>query len=377
MAISQQEAIQAQAAFEDSLMNRPNVVGVAVGRKNLTGDLSVVTLVEQKLPLAALSAADVIPKQIDGVQTDVLEVGYLRAWESPRDRFRPIIPGGVSIGHYKITAGTLGVLVTDIATGAKLILSNSHVIANSNDAQIGDPILQPGPTDGGLNPNDLVARLERFVRLRYIGDPPEPTPGPTPGPGPGPTPDPGPGPGPNPPPASCDVVNSVVQVVNALASLVGSQQRVAPVSVAPPPAPLSSSATSPAAQATDSNEVDAALARPVDPTFFSEDIRGIGRVQGTKPATLGMRVRKSGRTTGYTEGTVNLLNATVTVAYGSKQARFTGQVITGPMSQGGDSGSLIVDGVENKAVGLLFAGSNLSTIFTPIDVVLRALNVTL
>ncbi len=371
MAISQQEAIQAQAAFEDSLMNRPNVVGVAVGRKNLTGDLSVVTLVEQKLPLAALSAADVIPKRIDGVQTDVIEVGYLRAWESPRDRFRPIIPGGVSIGHYKITAGTLGVLVTDIATGAKLILSNNHVLANSNDAQIGDPILQPGPTDGGLNPNDLVARLERFVRLRYIGDPPEPTPGPTPGPGP--TPDPGP----NPPPASCDVVTSVVQVVNALAALVGSQQRVAPVPVAPPPAPLSAHTTTPTAQATDSNEVDAALARPVDPTFFSDDIRGIGRVQGTKPATLGMRVRKSGRTTGYTEGTVNLLNATVTVAYGNKQARFTGQVITGPISQGGDSGSLIVDGVENKAVGLLFAGSNLSTIFTPIDVVLKALNVTL
>jgi len=53
---------------------------------------------------------------------------------------------------------------------------------------------------------------------------------------------------------------------------------------------------------------------------------------------------------------------------GSKQARFTGQVITGPISQGGDSGSLVVDGVENKAVGLLFAGSNLSTIFTqPVD----------
>jgi hypothetical protein len=375
MAISQQEAIQAQAAFENTLLERPNVVGVAVGRKNLTGDLSVVTLVQQKLPLAALSAADVIPKQIDGVQTDVIEVGYLRAYESPRDRFRPIIPGGVSIGHFKITAGTLGVLVTDITTGAKLILSNNHVLANSNDAQIGDPILQPGPTDGGLNPNDIVARLERFVRLRYIGDPPEPTPGPTPGPGPGPTP--GPGPGPNPPPASCDVVTSVVQVVNALAALVGSQQRVAPVTVAPPPAPLSASSTTPAAQTTDSNEVDAALARPVDPTFFSDDIRGIGRVQGTKPATLGMRVRKSGRTTGYTEGTVNLLNATVTVAYGSKQARFTGQVITGPISQGGDSGSLIVDGVENKAVGLLFAGSNLSTIFTPIDVVLNALQVRL
>lgn len=70
------------------------------------------------------------------------------------------------------------------------------------------------------------------------------------------------------------------------------------------------------------------------------------------------------------------MNATVNVGYGTKTARFTGQVVTTPMSQG-DSGSLIVDGTENKAVGLLFAGSNLSTIFTPIDRVLAALNVRL
>jgi hypothetical protein len=88
-----------------------------------------------------------------------------------------------------------------------------------------------------------------------------------------------------------------------------------------------------------------------------------------------MKVRKMGRTTGYTEGTINLLNATVNVAYGSKTARFTGQIITGPISQGGDSGSLIVDGTENKAVGLLFAGSNLATIFNPIDRVLDALSI--
>jgi hypothetical protein len=77
---------------------------------------------------------------------------------------------------------------------------------------------------------------------------------------------------------------------------------------------------------------------------------------------------------------VTLLNATVNVGYmtarGPRTARFTGQVITQPMSQGGDSGSLIVDSTENRAVGLLFAGSSMATIFTPIDVVLAALNIT-
>jgi hypothetical protein len=358
------EVFRAQAQFQESLLAKPNVVGVAVGRKNSTGELAVVTLVEQKLPLAALSAEAVIPKQLDGVLTDVVEVGYLRAYDSPRDRYRPTIPSGVSIGHFKITAGTLSTIVTDVNTGEKLILSNNHVLANSNMGIVGDPILQPGPTDGGVNPGDMVARLLRFVTIRYIDDPdvPPPTPAPTPNPGTGTG-------------GGCDIVSSVVGVTNALASLVGSKQRVTSAGVQSVSMPASVAAPVPAQVA--DNEVDCALAKPVDPNMFTGQILGIGQVSGTKAAQLGMKVRKSGRTTGYTEGTINLLNATVSVAYGSKTARFTGQIITSPMSQGGDSGSLIVDGTENKAVGLLFAGSNLSTIFNPIDRVLAALNVTI
>jgi hypothetical protein len=109
--------------------------------------------------------------------------------------------------------------------------------------------------------------------------------------------------------------------------------------------------------------------------MFSGEIRGIGLVSGTKGASLGQTVRKSGRTTDFTTGTITLLNATVNVAYGAKTARFVGQVITTPMSQGGDSGSLIVDGSENKAVGLLYAGSPQATIFNPIIEVLNALQI--
>jgi hypothetical protein len=353
------QVFQAQQLFQESLLAKPNVVGVAVGLKNLVGEPSVVVLVEQKLPLAALSADAMVPKEIDGVRTDVVEVGYLRAYQTPRDRFRPEIPCGVSIGHYKITAGTLGAIVTDTQTGEKLILSNNHVLANSNNALVGDAILQPGPADGGQNPGDLVARLERFIPLRYTDDPDTPPPTPTPPPGGGGT--------------GCDVLSVVVSIVNGLAALLGSSQRVAPVAAPKPPTPQSAGVSAQIPL----NEVDAALAKPVDPTKFTGDILGIGQVSGTKAAALGMKVRKSGRTTGYTEGTVTLLNATVNVAYGSRTARFTGQIITTPMSQGGDSGSLIVDGTENKAVGLLYAGSNLSTIFNPIDKVLAALKVTI
>ena len=107
--MSTEQVFQAQAAVQNELLNRANVVGVAVGNKEdktaPEGERAVVVLVERKLPLSALSAADVIPKTVDGVRTDVYEVGYLRAFDTPRDRFRPTIPSGVSIGHYKITAG--------------------------------------------------------------------------------------------------------------------------------------------------------------------------------------------------------------------------------------------------------------------------------
>lgn len=347
------DVFEAQSVVQEDLIHRANVVGVAVGFKEdktaESGELAVVVLVERKLPLAALSAEDVIPKQIDGIRTDVLEVGYLRAYQSPRGRFRPTIPAGVSIGHYQITAGTLGAMVTDRATGARLILSNNHVLANSNDAQIGDPILQPGPTDGGQNPADMVARLERFVRLRFVGEPD--TPGPLP-----PT-----------PPGEGGCLMIVANVANALGKLLGAETQLTTAPSQPRQAVTALQETI--------NLVDAALARPLNPAQFSSDILGIGTVSGTKPATLGMRVRKSGRTTGYTEGVVTLLNATVSIAYGAKTARFSGQVITEAMSQGGDSGSLIVDTAENRAVGLLFAGSNLATIFNPINAVLDALQV--
>jgi hypothetical protein len=50
------------------------------------------------------------------------------------------------------------------------ILSNNHVLANSNDATLGDPILQPGPFDGGTDPADRIASLSRFIPITF--DPP-------------------------------------------------------------------------------------------------------------------------------------------------------------------------------------------------------------
>src|SRR3546814_10205184 len=74
------------------------------------------------------------------------------------------------MGHAAITAGTLGGLVRDRETGAVVILSNNHVLANSNQGTAGDAILQPGPADGGTDPGDRIATLARFVAIDFTAD---------------------------------------------------------------------------------------------------------------------------------------------------------------------------------------------------------------
>jgi|GEM_PF-728762 len=82
---------------------------------------------------------------------------------------------------------------------------------------------------------------------------------------------------------------------------------------------------------------------------------------------VGMQVIKEGRTSGYTEGTINGLDADPNIPYGEgtgPYGYFTGQIQivgnNGLFSQPGDSGSFILgladDGLYHP-VGLLFAGS--------------------
>lgn len=73
---------------------------------------------------------------------------------------------GVSVGHYGITAGTLGAFGLRSADGKVVMLSNNHVLANENKAKPGDAILQPGAYDGGRREADTVARLLDFVPIR-------------------------------------------------------------------------------------------------------------------------------------------------------------------------------------------------------------------
>lgn len=336
VAVPPENMRQIKEAYKEEIMAKPNVVGVGIGfryvGRTMTDEVTVVTLVREKIAEAGLPWGALVPRQLDGVRTDVIEVGELRALQARTDRWRPA-PGGVSIGHFRISAGTLGAVVRDRTSGERLILSNNHVMANSNDAQVGDAILQPGGADGGSVPEDVIAELLRFVPIEFNVSAP-----------------------------TCGLAGTVAGVLSGLAVLVGSSHRMRTYRV----------------NQQASNLVDAAVARPIQDDVVLDDILEIGDVAGTRPAALGMAVRKSGRTTGFTEGTITVLDATVDVNYGvGRVARFENQLVGTAMSQGGDSGSLLMAGDSPEAVGLLFAGSPQSTIFNPIDVVLNSLDVTL
>lgn len=134
-----------------------------------------------------------------------------------------------------------------------------------------------------------------------------------------------------------------------------------------------------------SSNVDAAVATlrsgQMDATGFIEDI-GVPSSTVVNP-TVGLGVAKSGRTTGFTTGTISSVNTSVNVQYqqgcgkGKKfTVSYTNQIVinSSTFSAGGDSGSLIVtNNASHNPVGLLFAGSSTSTIANPIGVVLTRL----
>lgn len=128
-----------------------------------------------------MSPGHLLPATIDGLPTDVEEVGILRAFAAlavspmaavdPRTRIRPAQPG-CSIGfadptHQFVMAGTFGALAKD--GDGTYILSNNHVLADEGQLPSNSPIYQPGLLDGGNSANDAVAKLTRFVALQAGG----------------------------------------------------------------------------------------------------------------------------------------------------------------------------------------------------------------
>ncbi|MCL6478802.1 MAG: S1 family peptidase [Peptococcaceae bacterium] len=319
-------------------LGKKNVVGVGVGMKKVglerTEQPSIIVFVEKKWKEEDLPREHIIPKKISGVHIDVVETGRIRLLDNRTGRHRPARPG-MSIGHYKITAGTFGVVVKDKKTGEPLILSNNHVLANATDgrddrAALGDPVFQPGVYDGGKN-QDKIAELLRFVPLlRSVKE------------------------------ADCPVAAGAARVGSMLVHVLKPDYELRFVK-----------------HYRGSNMVDAAVARPVSPDVIARDIMEIGIPRGTGTVEVGQAVMKSGRSSGVTSGQVSAVDVLLQVDLNdSETAMFSDQIVADMVSRGGDSGSLVLD-ERKRAVGLLFAGSEKVTVFNRLSNVFEKLAVDL
>jgi hypothetical protein len=153
------KALAVQRRHTDDLLAIPGVVGTAITRQP-DGHAGMVLLLER----AGIAG---LPQVLDGVPVGQRVTGRLMAFSDPTRRQRPA-PMGFSVGHPAITAGTIGARVRD-ALGRVYILSNNHVLANSNGASIGDPEYQPGPFDGGTSA-DQIATLTDFQVISFASN---------------------------------------------------------------------------------------------------------------------------------------------------------------------------------------------------------------
>ena len=300
---------------ETAAVNTHNVVGVGIDEKYVdgvpTGISTVKFLVRSKVPLTAISRNEKLPQSVDGIPTDVEEVGLIvplarkaaakapsaaaSAMPNPKTKIRPAQPG-CSVGFREpndafIMAGTFGAVVKD-SQGDTYILSNNHVLAFENGVEAdgitrrealspGAPIFQPGLLDDGNVSTDKIAELTRWIDLRADRD---------------------------------------------------------------------------------DNLVDGAIAKLASASLASPDILFIGAPTGTTAAANDMIVHKFGRTTSYRAGRISSVLFDVTIPYEVGDVMFTDQIAVRGLngqrfSDSGDSGSAILERSTNKVVGLLFAGA--------------------
>lgn len=281
------------------LMSMPNVVGIAFSYKFIDGEVTSIeciqVLVDKKLPLSELSIHHIIPHIYKGVKTDVYECGTIEALSNESNQ---TFNCGDSVGALYIgSSGTAGAVVKSPYNKNYYLLSNNHVIAGANSADIGVPVLHPAPYDGGVYPQDQIASLSKFIPLKFDDNGNFPM-----------------------------------------------------------------------------NKVDCAIAKIKDPSFINMSNLPYGKTY----EFIGQEVKKLGRSTGLTTGKVMSIGATVKVNYSSvnKKALFKNQIVTTPMSEKGDSGSLLLD-KYNRGVGLLFSGTKNITLYNKIKDVLSLLNVKL
>jgi len=258
---------------------------------------------------------DFIPKFLslgnDEVCTDVVEIGEIKALSTCRTRQRPI-KAGCSAMNYLGSACTLGWFAKNKKKGEEEftgIVANNHCCARENKASKGEAYLYPSPYDGGML-SDKVAEHWRHVDIHFND-------------------------------FTCPYRNFLRKFFTPFYI----KQVV--------------------------NEIDAGLELitiPLTDVLF--EIFKIGKVKGKRRGTLGELMKKSGRTTGFTDKG-NLIDndwyGEIQYSRGTAQFGPCGLISKDNFSAGGDSSSAILTELDDCLVGLLFAGSESHTIYCHFD----------
>ncbi|MGH2936539.1 MAG: hypothetical protein ACRDPE_00270 [Solirubrobacterales bacterium] len=269
-----------------------NIVGVgALAPVGSADEEAVAIYVVRKVPSDRLDEAVRIPESYEGVRTEIIEAGEFVTL-TQRGRYRPV-PVGVSVGHVEGETGTVGFFAE--RAGDMVLVSNNHVLAKANGAELGDPIIQPGRADLG-GAGDEVGALAAVVDLDFSGG---------------------------------------------------------------------------------RNRIDAACAQVNEAEVVQSLSEGGGFIAEAQAARPNAGVFKCGRTTGVTQGLIVDIAATVKVRYRQGIALLSDQILVhgveGPFSAAGDSGSLVIDSVARRPVGMVCGGSPTHTVINKIDHILMEL----
>jgi len=312
----------------NQIKSKANVIGYSkkprprIKSGKTTDELCFRVYVRKKMPLSSLKLGDIIPSKIEGISTDIIEIGEMKAMEHV-EKVRPLV-AGISIGNWAITAGTLGWFFEkgeEIALG-----SNAHVFAEdaTKEGSGEKRIVQPGRYDGGLLSDEVGKYL--WHQQLYGGT------------------------------SECALAIGVSKFLNSLSSILSRRSRFRTLTE-------------------DINYIDFAVAKPeveyqlslykapdsADPQFF----KGLGFAgsdlasyvckakhivnTGWKPVdvewrepSIGETIWKIGRTSEYTEATITDDSVHGTVDYGNyNYIEFDDLILTTKLLDPGDSGSAI------------------------------------
>lgn len=262
--------------------------------------------IEDPLRLTKLErSGNLIPKEIDGVPTDIIQVGRMRAMADQRAHWRPA-PAGVSAIAEGGSACSLGWFARDLTDDEIVVIANNHCTSLEDTLKPGALYLQTSPYDKAHGKVEKLGVLKRAVPLKFDS-------------------------------YTCPVRDTLARTLNPLYWIRGAGM----------------------------NRVDLGIVS-VEDCDIKREVLDLGPIMGTREGELGEKAMKMGRTTGITRNGILIDNdyfGNIQYSRGILQFGPCGLIEGTGFCAGGDSSSCILWESDHKMPGLLFAGSDTHTIF--------------